>query len=89
MLRIYWDNEEKPSVESPLGDFFCLGFGESYSVNSMLVNVKPLRGMNCYFSMPFRKGAKITIENQHENDIEGFFYQVDYCLRVELKEFRK
>ena len=26
VLRMYWDGEEQPSVESPLGDFFCLGF---------------------------------------------------------------
>ncbi len=26
VLRMYWDDEEVPSVESPLGDFFCCGF---------------------------------------------------------------
>ncbi len=30
--------------------------------------------------MPFRKKAKITLENQHANLIPAFFYQVDYCL---------
>ena len=29
VLRMYWDGEETPSVESPLGDFFCCGFGLS------------------------------------------------------------
>lgn len=86
VLRIYWDNEETPSVESPLGDFFCLGFGESYTVNSMLVNVNPLRGMNCFFQMPFAKHAKITLENQHANPISSFFYQIDYCLTDSLPE---
>ena len=23
VIRMYWDDEETPSVESPLGDFFC------------------------------------------------------------------
>ena len=86
VLRIYWDNEETPSVESPLGDFFCLGFGDSYTVNSMLVNVNPLRGMNCFFQMPFAKHAKITLENQHANEISSFFYQIDYCLTDSLPE---
>lgn len=86
VLRMYWDGEENPSVESPLGDFFCLGFGESYTVNSALINVNPLRGMNCYIPMPFSGRARITVENQHPRDIGGFFYQIDYCLRDSLPE---
>lgn len=80
VLRIYWDGEETPSVESPLGDFFCCGFGASYSVNSMPISVNPIRGFNSYFPMPFGKEAKITIENECDEDIYNFFYQVDYCL---------
>ena len=30
--------------------------------------------------MPFYKKAKITIENQCDEDVNAFFYQVDYCL---------
>lgn len=86
VLRMYWDDEETPSVESPLGDFFCCGFGASYTVNSMPVAVNPNRGFNCYFPMPFRKKAKITIENQHRNSVPAFFYQIDYCLQDELPE---
>ena len=79
VLRMYWDGEENPSVEAPLGDFFCLGFGETYQVNSQPIAVNPSRGMNCYFQMPFRKGAKITVESQHPADVECLFYQIDYC----------
>lgn len=86
VFRIYWDDEEVPSVESPLGDFFCCGFGASYSVNSMPISVNPIRGLNSYFPMPFGKRAKITIENQCDEDIYNFFYQVDYCLLPELPE---
>ena len=77
VLRMYWDDEDKPSVECPLGDFFALGFGETYEVYSSLVTVIPSRGMNSYFQMPFRKGARITVENQHANPIPDFFYQID------------
>lgn len=86
VLRMYWDEEENPSVECPLGDFFCCGFGESYQVNSMPIAVNPTRGFNSYFPMPFAKKAKITIENQCDEDISAFFYQIDYCLEeVDVK----
>jgi len=86
VLRIYWDGEAAPSVESPLGDFFCCGFGTAYPVNSLPVVVNPTRGFNTYFPMPFRKSMKITIENQCDEDVNAFFYQVDYCLVTELAE---
>lgn len=78
VLRMYWDDEETPSVESPLGDFFCCGFARDCIVNSLPICVVPARGFNCYFQMPFGKRARITLENQHETELECFFYQVDY-----------
>lgn len=86
ILRMYWDGEEEPSVEVPLGDFFCCGFGQECYVNSSPVVVAPSRGFNCYFSMPFRRSARITLENQHKNAIPAFFYQIDYCLYDDLPE---
>ena len=86
VLRMYWDGETEPSVETPLGDFFCCGFGEAYTVNSLPVVVNPTRGFNCYFSMPFRRSARITLENQCDEDIPAFFYQIDYCLKHSLPE---
>lgn len=86
VLRMYWDEEETPSVEVPLGDFFCCGFGQECLVNSVPIMVAPSRGMNCFFSMPFKRRALITLENQHRNPIPAFFYQVDYCLYDELPE---
>lgn len=80
VLRMYWDNQETPSVECPLGDFFCCGFAVSYPVNSMPIVVIPRHGFNSYFSMPFRDNAKITIENQNEESVPSFFFQIDYCL---------
>lgn len=77
VLRMYWDDEEFPSVECPLGDFFCCGFGISYQVNSVPIAVNPTRGFNSYFPMPFRKNVRITIENQCDEPIPAFFYQID------------
>lgn len=86
VLRMYWDNEETPSVECPLGDFFCCGFGRGYEVYSMPIVVAPRNSFNCYFPMPFRRGARITIENQNEEAIPSFYYQVDYCLYDSIPE---
>lgn len=84
VLRMYWDGEEAPSVEAPLGDFFCCGFGRGCEVNSLAIAVNPKNALNSYFPMPFRKKARITLENQHTVEIPAFFYQVDYCLFDEL-----
>lgn len=86
ILRIYWDDEETPSVESPLGDLFCCGFARECMVNSLPIAVIPNRGFNCYFPMPFQRHARITLESQHPNTLECFFYQIDYCLLDELPE---
>ena len=80
VLRFYWDEEEQPSVEAPLGDFFCNGHGLRYNVNSLPVAVNPSGGFNCYWPMPFRKRARITVENQRREPIGGFFYQITYAL---------
>ena len=80
VLRFYWDGERTPSVECPLGDFFASVHGLRYNVNSLPVSVNPQGGFNCYWQMPFRRRARITIENQHWKEIRAFFYQVDYSL---------
>jgi hypothetical protein len=80
VFRMYWDNSPFPSVEVPLGDFFCCGFGERAKINALPLAVNPTGGMNCFFPMPFRKGAKITIENQCATDLPDFFFQINYTL---------
>jgi hypothetical protein len=80
VLRAYWDGSDLPSVEVPLGDFFCNGFGTRALVNSAPIVVAPTGGMNCYFPMPFRAGARLTLENQHAGDVPSVYFQVDYTL---------
>lgn len=79
LLRMYWDEEEEPSVEVPLGDFFCNGWCVRSNVRSVPIAVNPAGGFNSYFPMPFRKIARITVENIGTQK-RIFFYQVDYCL---------
>jgi len=80
ILRMYWDDEENPSVESPVGDFFGQGWGEEYSFMSLPLTAGPAGGkaMNCYFPMPFAKKAKITMENQSEKRCDALYYYIDY-----------
>jgi len=61
VFRCYWDGEETPSIETPLGDFFCNGWGERCNVNSLPIAVNPAGGFNSYWEMPFRKHGRITI----------------------------
>lgn len=80
VLRIFWDDETEPSVESFLGEFFALGFGQRYAVNSMVIAVNSTGGMNSYWQMPFRKRCRITVENLLDTKSTGFFYQITYSL---------
>lgn len=76
ILRVYWDNEEQPSVETPVGDFFCCGWSKFLRITALPVNVNPTGGMHCYFPMPFRAHARITVENRLPQNLENFFYAV-------------
>jgi hypothetical protein len=80
ILRIYWDDETEPSVECPVGDFFGMGWGEYAPLNSLAICVNPGSAFNCYWTMPFRKKCRITMENVNEKDPMTLYYQVDYTL---------
>lgn len=77
ILRIYWDGSDVPAVECPLGDLFANGLNEYAPVNSAAVCVNPGRAFNCYWTMPFRKGFKITLENRSSSE-QCIYYQITY-----------
>ena len=86
ILRIYWDGEESPSVECPVGDFFASGLqGEFAQISSLAVCVNPGSAFNCYWEMPFRKGCRMTLENRSEDDVT-YYYQIDYVLTAVPEE---
>ena len=64
IIRFYWDDEETPSVECPVGDFFACGWGKFAQVTSLPICVNPGSAFNCYWEMPFRKRCRITMENK-------------------------
>jgi hypothetical protein len=78
VLRVYWDDETTPSVETPLGDFFGLGLGEYHRWESEALSVASQRALNCYFAMPFQKHARITVENQGKQSVGAFYFNIDY-----------
>jgi len=80
ILRFYWDGETNASVECPVGDFFACGLGQYCQINSSAVCVNPGSAFNCYWPMPFRKQARVTMENIGDKDMV-LYYQIDYTLQ--------
>ena len=78
VLRLYWDGEETPSVEAPIGDFFGLGLGSYVSWQSQMLSVGSVKALNSFFPMPFARHARITLTNQGEQPIDSLYYNVDY-----------
>ncbi len=76
LLKMYWDNEDNPSVEVPLGDFFGSGFAYRQYVTPYLGMSSG--GYTCFFPMPFEDMARIVIVNETEQELKGFYYQIDY-----------
>jgi hypothetical protein len=86
LIRMYWDGNEFPSVESPLGAFFGQGWDESYEFKSLPLATGPLdgRALVSYFVMPYAKGARVEIVNYTGRKIPKFYYYVDYVSVDEL-----
>jgi hypothetical protein len=77
IMRIYWDDEAEPSVEVPVGDFFGMGWGKYAPVNSLAICVNPGSAFNSYWPMPFRRKARITMENLDARPMR-IYYQIDF-----------
>ncbi len=77
ILRMYWDGETDPSIEVPVGDFFAMGWGKYAPISSLAICVNPGSAFNSYWPMPFRKKARITLENLDDKPMV-IYYQIDY-----------
>ncbi len=76
---MYWDEETDPSVETPIGDFFGVGHGLNRDLSSLAIACSSLgRARNCYWFMPFRRSARITVSNQGQEEVGAFYYYIDY-----------
>src|ERR1051326_2662717 len=84
-LRMYWDGEEHPSVECPIGDFFGIGHGVDKPFTSLPIRVtSDGRGRNCYWPMPFRKSARITVTNESDQRCHAFYFYIDWQKHEQL-----
>jgi hypothetical protein len=79
ILRFYWDGQEQPAVECPVGDFFGSGWGRYAQLSSLAVCANPGSAFNCYWLMPFRKHCRITMTNIADESMV-LYYQVNYAL---------
>ena len=86
LLRIYWDGDERPAVEAPVGDFFANCFGKRSEVISLPVVVEDADSYNCFWHMPFRKSARIEIVNQSDKPISLLYYNIDWIKKDTLPE---
>lgn len=85
VLKVYWDREKNPSINVPLGDFFCLGHSLVNSFCSLPFTAstsQPYKfgagcALNCYLPIPFRKHARIELANEGKKPHGQYFY-VDY-----------
>lgn len=80
VLRIYWDGNSKPSVEVPVGDFFGLNLGEYTVYQSAFLNCSSVKALNSYFSMPFKRSARVTVTNDGSRKVDAFYSNIDYQL---------
>jgi hypothetical protein len=79
-IEMFWDNEKKPAVSVPFGDFFGMNLGVTSNFDSELFASPEGRSFNCYIPMPFRKGARIMITNESRKKLTHLFFDVDYSL---------
>jgi len=86
VLRVYWDGNERPSVEAPVGDFFGLNLGQYVLYQSAFLNCSPVKALNAYFAMPFRKAARITVTNEGSQKVGAFYSNIDYQLVPSLPD---
>ena len=85
VLRAYWDGEQQASIESPVGDFFGVGHARVSNYWSLPLNMitggsvqaQSRAAMNCFFPMPFSRGARLTIQSDSK-EATGVYFYVDY-----------
>jgi hypothetical protein len=79
VLRAWWDDEASPSVEVPVGDFFSIGHdGVDVTLTSQPVTVAPARACSCWWPMPFRHHARLTLTNEGDDDVRVVAWRVTW-----------
>ena len=79
LIRVFWDEQDYPSIEIPLGDFFGFALGRARAFQSVFHSVSSTKGMNCWLPMPFLDRARVELVNRSGTRFP-LFYQIDYTL---------
>jgi len=79
VIRVWWDDQEHPSIECPVGDLFGTSHGKIMPYHSAVHSVGSTGGRNLWLPMPFVKRAKITFTNEGQKPIP-LYYQIDYTI---------
>ncbi len=80
VIRCTWDDATTPAVECPVGDFFAQGPSKYVEFHSAPVSVGGQMALNCYWPMPFKRHAVITVTNEGSKPVDAFYYNFDYRL---------
>ena len=76
-LEMYWDDQTKPAVSVPLGDFFGVGLRRKVSFQNALFSDPEGRSFTCYIPMPYQKGARVTLKNESGKAVM-LFYDINF-----------
>lgn len=82
VIRVWWDDQEHPSIECPIGDFMGFAHGKVEAYDSAVHSLGSNAGMNIWLPMPFRKRARVTLSNEG-TATRPLYYQIDYTLEDE------
>lgn len=90
LLKMFWDGEDNPSVEVPIGDFFGMGHAETRNFNSLPLSMSPEngQGFNCFFPMPYSDGARIEVINECNAAEAELYYYIDYEVYNNKSEYK-
>src|ERR1017187_7798059 len=86
VLRAYWDGNQKPSIEAPIGDFFGLNLNSYQIYESAYLACSPGKSLNCYFAMPYRQSARVTVSNEGRQEVGSFYSNIDYMAVPKLPD---
>lgn len=86
VIRMYWDESDRPAVEVPFGDFFGVGLGRTTAFQNALFANAEGRSFVSFARMPFKKAARIIVANESGRSLRNIFYDVDYAMLPEWDE---
>ncbi|HWB28327.1 MAG TPA: glycoside hydrolase family 172 protein [Chitinophagaceae bacterium] len=77
-IEIFWDNESKPAVSVPFGDFFATALSKTSTFQNSLFVSPEGRSFVCLIPMPFKKAAKVVVVNESAKSLTHIFFDIDF-----------